>query len=141
MIFKLASFVRFSRHSNTVLLPQQIYWEKNARSGRGTSLILLTNGDATINSHVTSQNHSITTAMVLTASSLCTFNKVTRANFRLFKNRSHYDLRKFSFSNRIVNIWNSLPNAVDDVNSVEVFKSRLDDFCCRPYRYRRWICV
>ena len=56
-------------------------------------------------------------------------NKVTRGNdFRLFKNRSHYDLRKFSFSNRIVNIWNSLPNAVVDVNSVEVFKSRLITF-------------
>jgi len=50
-------------------------------------------------------------------------NKVTRKNdYRLFKNRSHYDLRKFSFTNRIVNIWNSLPNAVVDVNSVEVFR-------------------
>jgi len=28
----------------------------------------------------------------------------------------------------MVNIWNSLPNAVVDVNSVEVFKSRLDNF-------------
>ena len=53
--------------------------------------------------------------------------KVTRENdFRLLKNRSHYDLRKFSFTSRIVNIWNSLPSAVVDVNSVEVFKSRLD---------------
>jgi len=35
-------------------------------------------------------------------------NKVTRGNdFRLY-----YDLRKFSFTDRIVNIWNSLPNAV-----------------------------
>jgi len=56
-------------------------------------------------------------------------NKVTRGNdFRLLKSRSHYDLRKFSFTNRIVNIWNNLPNAVVDVNSVEVFKSRLDNF-------------
>ena len=40
-------------------------------------------------------------------------NKVTRGNdFRLSKNRSHYDLRKLSFSNRIVNIWDSLPNSV-----------------------------
>jgi len=46
----------------------------------------------------------------------------------LLKNKSHYDLRKFSFTNRIVNIWNSLPNAVVDVNSVEVFKSWLDNF-------------
>ena len=37
-------------------------------------------------------------------------NKVTtRNNFGLSKNRSHYDLRKFSFTTRIVNIWNSLP--------------------------------
>jgi len=43
------------------------------------------------------------------------------------KNRSHYDLRKFSF-NRIVNIWNNLPNAVADVDSVDSFKSRLDNF-------------
>ena len=56
-------------------------------------------------------------------------NKVTRGNdFRLSKNRSHYDLRKFSFSNGIVNIWNSLSNAVVDVDSVDLFKSRLGNF-------------
>ena len=56
-------------------------------------------------------------------------NKVTRGNdFRLLKNRSHYDLRKFSFTNRIVNIWNSLSNAVVDVKFVEVFKYRRDNF-------------
>jgi len=38
-------------------------------------------------------------------------NKVTRGNdFRSLKHSSHCDLRKFSFTNRIVNIWNSLPN-------------------------------
>ena len=48
-------------------------------------------------------------------------NNNSRGNdFRLLKNGSHYDLRKFSFTNRIVNIWNSLPNAVVDVNSVQV---------------------
>jgi len=47
-----------------------------------------------------------------------TINKLTRGNdYRLSKNRSHYDLRKFSFTNRIVNIWNSLPNAVVGVDS------------------------
>ena len=56
-------------------------------------------------------------------------NNVTRGNdFRLLKNRSHYNLRKFSFINKIVDIWNSPPNAVVNVNSVEVFKSRLDNF-------------
>jgi len=49
-------------------------------------------------------------------------NKVTRGNdFRLSKNRSYYDLRKYSFTNRIVNIWNTLPNAVVDVDSVDLF--------------------
>ena len=58
-------------------------------------------------------------------------NIVTRGNdFTLSKNRSHYDFRKFSFTNRIVNIWSSLPmpNAVVDVDSVDLFKSRLDNF-------------
>jgi len=56
-------------------------------------------------------------------------NKVTTGNdFRLLKNRSHYDLRKFSFNNRTVNIWNRLPNAAVDVDSLDVFKSKLDNF-------------
>jgi len=55
-------------------------------------------------------------------------NKVTRGNdFRLLKDRSHYDLRKFLFTNRIVNVWNSLPNAVVEVDSVDLFKLRLDN--------------
>jgi len=63
-------------------------------------------------------------------------NKVTRGNdFRLSKNRSHYDLRKFSFTNRIVNIWNSLPNAVVDVDFVDLFKSRLDNFWMSHVKY------
>jgi len=53
---------------------------------------------------------------------ICNINKVTRRNyFRLSKNSNHYDLRKFSFTNRIVNIWNNLPNAVVDVDSVDLF--------------------
>jgi len=40
----------------------------------------------------------------------------------------HYDLRKFSFSVRIVNIWNSLPALVYSANNVNTFKNRLDRF-------------
>ena len=36
--------------------------------------------------------------------------------------------RKYFFSARIVNIWNSLPNWVVDVQSVDLFKVRLDRF-------------
>ena len=35
---------------------------------------------------------------------------------------------KIFFSARIVNIWNSLPNYVVDVQSVDVFKVHLDQF-------------
>ena len=38
------------------------------------------------------------------------------------------DIRKYSFSSRIVNIWNSLPDQVVDVSSIDLFKARLDNF-------------
>ena len=56
-------------------------------------------------------------------------NSVTRGNnYRLFKQRCHYNLRKFSFTNRIVNVWNSPPNIVVEVDNVDKFKLRLDKF-------------
>ena len=54
---------------------------------------------------------------------------ITRSNkYKHHNNRFHYDLRKHYFSARIVNIWNSLPNYVVDVNTVNLFKARLDRF-------------
>ena len=54
---------------------------------------------------------------------------VTRGNhMRLEKSRVKYELRKFSFSNRVVNIWNSLPNWVVSANTTSTFKARLDKF-------------
>ena len=38
------------------------------------------------------------------------------------------DTRKYSFTARIVNIWNSLPNFVVDVDIVSLFKAHLDKF-------------
>jgi len=39
-----------------------------------------------------------------------------------------YDLRKFSFSNRVRSLWNSLPDVVVKAESVNNFKKRLDRF-------------
>jgi len=56
-------------------------------------------------------------------------SSVTRGHsLRLQKNRTKYDLCKFCFANRIVNIWNSLPSCVVSAETVNCFKTRLDRF-------------
>jgi len=57
---------------------------------------------------------------------------VTRGHdLRLQKSRVKYDLSdlcKFFFTNRVVNIWYSLPEYVVHADTVNCFKSRLDKF-------------
>lgn len=56
-------------------------------------------------------------------------NFITRGNhLRLFKGHVHYDLRKFYFGNRIISIWNSLPDSVVNASSVATFERKLDKF-------------
>jgi len=53
----------------------------------------------------------------------------TRGNKYKLQNHSfHYNFRKFSFAARVVNVWNSLPDHVVDVNSLKQFETRLDKF-------------
>jgi len=49
-------------------------------------------------------------------------------DLRLHKSRAKYDLRKYFFSNRVVNVWNSLPGHVVNADTVNCVKSRLDKF-------------
>jgi len=52
---------------------------------------------------------------------------MTRGNiYKLQKFACHYNLRKYSFCSRVVNIWNSLPNEVVEVDTINIFKNRLD---------------
>jgi len=54
---------------------------------------------------------------------------ITRGNdSSLQENRTRYDLRKFFFTDRVVNMWNSLPNSVVHAESTDMFKKRLDKF-------------
>ena len=51
----------------------------------------------------------------------------TRGNsFKLKVERCKYDVRKFSFCNRVVNVWNSLPIYVVTSGSLNIFKNNLD---------------
>jgi len=53
----------------------------------------------------------------------------TRGNkYKLLNHTFHYDTWKYSFSARIVNIWINLPNFAVDVDTVCLFKARLDKF-------------
>ena len=53
-------------------------------------------------------------------------NSRTRGHaFKLNVNRCRYDLRKFSFCNRVVNLWNTLPDYVVNSVSVNNFKNNV----------------
>ena len=64
----------------------------------------------------------------------------TRGNSqKLFLNNSRLNLRKHTFSVRVVKIWNMLPQSILDSNSVHLFEARLDRFMkVQPiiYNYR-----
>jgi len=54
-------------------------------------------------------------------------NTRTRGNaLKLETVRAKYDKRKHFFSDRVVSVWNSLPDSVIDVKSVNAFKNALD---------------
>ena len=54
-------------------------------------------------------------------------NVHTRSNnFKLQTMRCKYDIRKYSFTNRVVSLWNSLPEKVVNAENVNTFKNRLD---------------
>ena len=58
-------------------------------------------------------------------------SKITRGhNFTQVKKQSRLDVRKFSFSQRTMNVWNKLSTECVHASSVNMFKNKID-----KYRY------
>ena len=56
-------------------------------------------------------------------------SKITRGhNFTLVKKQSRWDVRKFSFSQTTINVWNKLPAECVQASSVNMFKNRIDKY-------------
>ena len=53
-------------------------------------------------------------------------NRTRGHRYKLVKNRSRLDIRKYFFSQRIVDLWNKLPQGVVEATSVNQFKNKLD---------------
>ena len=56
-------------------------------------------------------------------------SKITRGhNFTLVKKLSRLDVRKFSFSQRAIIVWNKLPAKCVKASSLNMFKNRIDNY-------------
>ena len=56
-------------------------------------------------------------------------SKITRAhNVTLVKKQSRLDVRKFSFSQRTINVWNKLSTECVHASSVNMFNNRIDKY-------------
>ena len=55
--------------------------------------------------------------------------KITRGHyFTLVKKQRRLDVRKYSFSQRTINVWNKLSTDCVHATSVNVFKNRIDKY-------------
>jgi len=48
-------------------------------------------------------------------------------DLRIFKTRFKYNLRKLYFTNRVLDVWNSLPDYIVTANNTNIFKRRVDN--------------
>ena len=66
-------------------------------------------------------------------------SKITRGhNFTLVKKQSRLDVRKFSFSQRTINVWNKLSEACVHASSVNMLKNKIDKYLVKAgYTYNK----
>ena len=62
-------------------------------------------------------------------------SKITRGhNYTLVKKQSRSDVRKFSFSQRTINVWNNLSTDCVHASSVNMFKNKIDKYLVKAGR-------
>ena len=49
----------------------------------------------------------------------------------LVKEQCRLDMRKYSFSQRVINVWNKLPNDCVNASSVNIFQNRIERYLIR----------
>ena len=66
-------------------------------------------------------------------------SKITRGyNFTLAKKQSRLDVRKFSFSQRTINVWNKLSEECVHASSVNMFNTIIDKYLVKAgYTYNK----
>jgi len=57
-----------------------------------------------------------------------TFSTTRGHKYKLHKSSCHYNMRKYVFISRVVNMWNSLPNDVVEADTINTFKNRFHWF-------------
>ncbi len=70
------------------------------------------------------------------AKTMCLFeikeSKITRGhNYALVKKQSRLDVRKYSFSQRTINVWNKLSTDCVHASSVNMFKNKIDKYLAK----------
>ena len=64
-------------------------------------------------------------------------SKITRGhNFTLLKKQSRLDVRKFSFSQRTINVWNKLSTECVHASNINVLKNRIDKYLVKAVALR-----
>ena len=58
-------------------------------------------------------------------------SRTRRHKAALVKEQCKLDMRKYSFSQRVINEWNKLPNDCVIASSVNMFKNRIDRYLIR----------
>ena len=63
------------------------------------------------------------------------FFRITRGHsLALVKSHSRLDIRKYTFSQRVVNDWNKLPEECINATSVNMFKNKIDQYYLKTRR-------